>query len=100
MMYGLKDEHINKMLSVFVNYSEIDKVILYGSRAKGDFRNGSDIDLSLVGDELNSDILSRLESDFDDLLLPYKIDISIFNKIDNLDLISRINRIGVVLYKK
>jgi len=99
-MYGLKDEHINKMLSVFVNYSEIDKVILYGSRAKGDFRNGSDIDLSLVGDELNSDILSRLESDFDDLLLPYKIDISIFNKIDNLDLISRINRIGVVLYKK
>ncbi len=73
MMYGLKDEHINKMLSVFVNYSEIDKVILYGSRAKGDFRNGSDIDLSLVGDELNSDILSRLESDFDDLLLPYKI---------------------------
>ena len=52
-MYGLKDIHINKIQSVFENYSNIEKAILYGSRAKGNYRNGSDIDLTLVGENLD-----------------------------------------------
>ena len=56
MMYGLNDSHIKKIQSVFANYSAINKVILYGSRAKGNYRNGSDIDLSLVGKDLTDHI--------------------------------------------
>lgn len=74
--------------------------MLYGSRAKGNYRNGSDIDLTLIGDQLNYSQLSGIESDIDDLFLPYSFDISIFKDIDNPDLVEHINRVGVVLYEK
>jgi predicted nucleotidyltransferase len=99
-MYGLKDLHIKKIKSVFEKYSFIEKVIIYGSRAKGNFRNGSDIDLTLIGNSLNLTELNKIENELDDLLLPYQIDLSIFHKIENLDLIAHIKRVGIVFYKK
>ena len=98
--FGLKEATINKIIAVFGKYTQIDKILLYGSRAKGNYRNGSDIDLTLIGDQLNYSQLSSIESDIDDLFLPYSFDISIFKDIDNPDLIEHINRIGVVLYEK
>lgn len=99
-MYGLKESHINKITLVFANYPEIYKAILYGSRAKGNYREGSDIDISLVGEKLNLNKLLRIENELDDLLLPYNIDISIFDKLDNSELIEHINRVGIILYEK
>ena len=97
-MFGLKDIHINSIQSVFKNYSSVVKVILYGSRAKGNYKNGSDIDLTLVGNALDLSTLLKIENELDDLLLPHKIDLSIFHKIENPDLIDHINRIGVIFY--
>lgn len=99
-MFGLKDIHIKVIQSVFSNYSNVDIAVLYGSRAKGDYRTGSDIDLTLKGDDLNLSTLLRIENELDDLLLPYKIDLSIFHKIENPDLVEHINRVGIVFYKK
>jgi type I restriction enzyme S subunit len=99
-MYGLKETHINKIMSVFANHPDIYKAILYGSRAKGNYKKGSDIDISLVGDKLNLNKLLRIETELDDLLLPYNIDISIFDKIENQELIQHIKRVGIILYKK
>ncbi|WP_430809722.1 MULTISPECIES: nucleotidyltransferase domain-containing protein [unclassified Carboxylicivirga] len=99
-MYGLNELHINKIISVFANYPDIYKAILYGSRAKGNYREGSDIDISLVGDKLNLNKLLRIETELDDLLLPYNIDISIFDKLDNQELIQHIKRVGIILYEK
>ena len=98
--FGLKEATINKIMAVFEKYTQIDKILLYGSRAKGNYRNGSDIDLTLIGDQLNYSQLSSIESDIDDLFLPYSFDISIFKDIDNPDLVEHINRVGVVLYEK
>jgi uncharacterized protein len=98
--FGLKESTIEKIISVFVKHPKIKKVLLYGSRAKGNYRNGSDIDLTLIGDELSYSQLGNLESDIDDLFLPYSFDISIFKDIDNSDLVDHINRIGVVFYEK
>ena len=98
--FGLKEATINKIIAVFEKYTQIDKILLYGSRAKGNYRNGSDIDLTLIGDQLNYSQLSGIESDIDDLFLPYSFDISIFKDIDNPDLVEHINRVGVVLYEK
>ena len=100
MSYGLKEKHIIAIISVFKKYSKIEKAILYGSRAKGNYRNGSDIDLTLMGDDLNLGTLFKIENELDDLLLPHKIDLSIFLKIENTDLIDHINRIGVVFYEQ
>lgn len=99
-MYGLKEIDIKKIASVLENYTAINKAILYGSRAKGNYREGSDIDISLVGDKLNLSMLLRIETELDDLLLPYNIDISIFDKINNQELIEHIKRVGLILYEK
>ncbi len=99
-MYGLKDIHIKKIQYVFAGYSNIEKAVLYGSRAMGNYRNGSDIDLTLVGESLNLSTLLKIENEIDDLLLPYEIDLSLFHKIENPQLIDHINRVGKVFYEK
>jgi len=99
-MFGLKEIDIQKINSVFAEFLEIEKAILYGSRAKGNFRNGSDIDFSLTGKDLNIKILLKIENKLDDLLLPYNIDISILNKIENPDLVKHIERVGKVFYER
>lgn len=100
MMFGLKEKTTNEILSVFRKFKEIDKVVLYGSRAKGNYKNGSDIDLTFIGEHLNLSLIGQIELDLDDLLLPYTFDISIKRQISNPDLIDHINRIGVIFYKK
>jgi len=97
--YGLKIATIAKINEVFAAHPNIEQAILYGSRAKGTFRNGSDIDLTLRGDTLTHRELSRIENELDDLLLPYKIDLSLFRQIDNPKLIGHIERVGVVFYE-
>lgn len=99
MRFGLKDKDINAINSVFEKYEGIDKVLIYGSRAKGNYKPGSDIDLTIEG-ELTFSGQMRLENDLDDLLLPYKIDISQKHKISNADLLEHIKRVGIIFYKK
>ena len=99
-MYGLKEKHINAINNVFKKYTEIQQAILYGSRAKGNYRNGSDIDLSLKGKTLTLSLLFKIEIELDDLLLPYKIDLSIYHKRESSDLINHIKRVGIIFYEK
>ena len=100
MKFGLKETIIDKINSVFENYSEIEKVVIYGSRAKGNFRPGSDIDITLIGKNLEYSILSKINISIDDLNTPYLFDISIFEKLNAPDLEEHINRVGQIFYKK
>jgi predicted nucleotidyltransferase len=100
MKYGLDEIDIERINSVFASFPEVEKVVLYGSRAKGNYKLGSDIDLTLKGHHLNLETINTIETKIDDLLLPYLFDISIFNQIDNPDLIAHINRVGIVFYDK
>ena len=97
LQFGLKNSTIAKIIAVFAKYSQIYKVLLYGSRAKGNYRKGSDIDLTIIGDLKYAD-LAKIENEIDDLFLPYTFDISIFRDIDNQDLIEHINRVGIIFY--
>ena len=100
MRYGLKDETIEKISSVLSGFPEVEKAILYGSRAKGNFKRGSDIDLTLFGPALTLNDLLRIENRIDDLLLPYHIYLSIFESISNPDLKEHIQRVGKVFYER
>ena len=100
MLYGLNKEIVQKINKVFVQYDQIEEIILYGSRAKDTFKPGSDIDLTLKGKKLNLKMLNKIGLDLDDLNLPYTFDISIYNQITNADLIEHIKRVGKVFYKK
>jgi len=100
MKYGLKEETIDRMQTVFSYFPEVEKAILYGSRAKGNFKPNSDIDITLTGDLLNLDLLNQIEWKLDDLLLPYKIDLSILQHLKNDELIKQIQEAGIVLFIK
>ncbi|NEP60184.1 MAG: nucleotidyltransferase domain-containing protein [Symploca sp. SIO2G7] len=100
LKFGLKASTIETISDIFRQYSEIERVILYGSRAKGNYRPGSDIDLTLVGKELSHDQLLSIEHQLDDLLLPYLFDISIFSHIEDPDMVDHIHRIGLTFYKR
>ena len=101
MQYGLSAQTLQKIRDVFVRYPQVEEVMLYGSRAKGDYKNGSDIDLTLRGSsELTHTLLSQIANDLDDQLLPYTIDLSIFENIRNPEMVEQIERVGVALYKK
>ena len=100
MQFGLKQTTIDKINSVFEKISELEQVIIYGSRANGNYRNGSDIDITLKGENLNYDILSKIIGDIDDLDTPYLFDISIFDQLNSPSLEEHINRVGKVFYQK
>jgi predicted nucleotidyltransferase len=100
MKFGLKEDTIEKISGVLMRVPNVEQAILYGSRAKGNFKNGSDIDLTLIGDRLDLSVLNSIRLAIDDLLLPYSIDISIYQQIDNPDLIDHIKRVGIVFYRK
>lgn len=95
-MYGLKNDTLKKNLNVLRRYKQIHDVILFGSRAIGTYKNGSDIDLCLKGD-LNTKLLLNIMTDLDSLFLPYEVDLSIYDKIDNDDLKEHIDRVGIKL---
>ncbi len=93
--FGLSSEVIEKIKSVFSQYPKIQKSIIYGSRAKGNFKPGSDIDLILEAPSMNLTELLKIESEIDDLLLPYKVDLSLKHQINNPDLLDHILRVGI-----
>lgn len=92
--FGLDEKVITSVGTVLQRYPEIENATIYGSRAIGNFREGSDIDLTFSGSQLSSDVLGRIEDDIDDLMLPYKFDLSIFKHIDNTNLVDHIRRFG------
>jgi len=99
MLYGLPDETLHTLNSIFLRYHDIKQAILYGSRAKGNYRNGSDIDLALkTGADFSFSDLLRIGNDFDDSDLPYFVDVSIYDTISNPDLKAHIDRVGKVIY--
>jgi predicted nucleotidyltransferase len=101
MRFGLKENVIRNIMAVLARYPQVDRAILYGSRAKGNYKNGSDIDLTLRGGpDLTLKVLYKIMDDLDDLLLPYIIDLSIFDTIHDPDVIEHIQRVGVTFYDR
>jgi predicted nucleotidyltransferase len=98
MDHGLNTATVEKLHSVFEKFPQIRKAILYGSRAKGSYKPGSDIDLCLVGSELSAKLCVDIEEQLDDLLLPYTIDLSVFDLLNHAELKAHIERVGIELY--
>jgi predicted nucleotidyltransferase len=100
MKYGLPPYAIERIRTVLSHYPQAEKAILYGSRAKGNYKNGSDIDLTLRGAGLTLNVLYKIMDELDDLLLPYTIDLSIFDQISDPDVAEHIQRVGITFYEK
>lgn len=98
--FGLSSEAMAQLRAVFARHPEVDEAILYGSRAKGNYKVGSDIDLTMKGAAIDFALLSTISDEIYALPLPYTVDLSIYSTIDNPELIEHIERVGTSFYKK
>lgn len=100
-MYGLLDSDLKFILKGLRSFPEIESAILFGSRAMGNYKKGSDVDIAVVGNSISGKVMFEL----DDLLnevypLPYFFDILHYEEIANEKLLEHINMIGKEIYRK
>jgi predicted nucleotidyltransferase len=94
---GLPAHAVARMRSVFSAHPGIEQVVLFGSRAKGNYKPASDIDLAVLG-TVDSSEIARIDWELDDLLLPWEIDLLQFDQLNNPDLREHIARVGQPLF--
>lgn len=99
-MYGLSDTVITDICRVLSKHSNISKVFIFGSRAKGNYSEHSDIDLAVVGDNISFNQLMDINIQIEDLGLLYKVDIIDYNKNIGTPIGEHIDRVGLVFYSK
>lgn len=99
MKYGLSDSVLQELRGVFRRYPNIVKVLIFGSRSKGDYRAGSDIDLAVVGKDIDYRTLLDIQCDIDDLGLLYSIDLLDYQKKRGTPIGDHIDRVGQVFYE-
>ncbi len=100
MSFGLPDELVEKIKNILLNHSEVEEALIYGSRAKGNYREGSDIDMVLKGKLLTEDIRNQIFWEVDELNSPYTLDLSIYHQITSQELIQHIERVAKALYQR
>lgn len=99
LRFGLPESALASLVNLFRKHHSIDAVYLYGSRAKGNYRNNSDIDLLLIAPGMDWSAFHSLESEVDDLLLPWKVDLALKHQAENQDLLAHVDRVGVLLFE-
>jgi len=97
---GLSEVQISRIRAVFGSYPGIRQAVLFGSRAMGVYRYGSDIDIAIDSDEITFNDLLHLKTVIDDLNLPFTVDLIQIQRIENADLIDHIHRVGKILYSR
>lgn len=100
MNYGLTAEDIKQITGVFAAYPAVQKVVIFGSRAMGNYKPGSDIDLAITGDTLTFDDILQLHSQLEKLDTLYSFDMQNINTINDPAVIDHIKRVGKDFYTK
>lgn len=98
--FGLPASVVAAVRLVLAERPEIEKAVIYGSRANGNYKNGSDIDLTLIGPEVDDEVLSKVSGMLQDLPIPYSVDLSRLEAIDNPRLREHIERVGKIFFER
>ncbi len=96
--FGLPQHTIDELLKYFSSKPEIELVKIFGSRAKGSYRNGSDIDFAIWSND--DEYFFRIIGELDDLPTPYKFDVINYNALNHEGMKNSIDRDGIVFYQK
>ncbi len=97
---GLDNQTVQTLRRIFAKYPNIKQVKLYGSRAKGSFHARSDIDLVVMGEDLDRFMIAAILMELDDTDIPFLVDLQNYSDIKNRRLIEHIDRVGVVIYDR
>lgn len=98
--FGLSPIQLERIKNTMSQCPRLNQALIFGSRALGTYRNGSDIDIALEGEELTFDDILRLHARIDDLNLPYFVDLIHIQRIENPDLLDHISRVGKIIYSR
>lgn len=98
MMYGLLERDLKYISEAVSKYVEIEQVIIFGSRAMGNYKPGSDVDIALKGQNVNKSTVTNMSDDLnEEYPLPYFFDVINYNDISNEELKYHIDHIGKIL---
>lgn len=101
MDFGLKELDLEYIIKTIKSFSEIEKAAIFGSRAKGNYKPGSDIDIAIYGEKITFDILSKLHSVLEEQSpMPYFFDIVDYTHLNHKELKEHIERVGCIIYTK
>jgi predicted nucleotidyltransferase len=98
--FGLKEEEEQLLKSIFSKYDSLNKVIVYGSRAKGTFNERSDLDLVITESNIDRSLIGQIISEINNSNFPYLLDLQDFSTLKNKQLIDHIDRVGKVFYSR
>lgn len=99
--FGLSDQSYKLLQDTFNRYTEVEEVILFGSRAKGNYKKGSDIDLAIKGKNCNASLALDIKGFINEVLaVPYMVDVVDYNSLTHAELKEHIDRVGVTFYTK
>ncbi len=100
MKFGLEQHIIDSIIAIFEQNSKVDKAYVFGSRAKGNYRPDSDIDIALKGQELTHKDIIHLSGELDELNIGFAIDLLNYYTINEPTLKDHIDRVGIELYSR
>jgi len=98
--FGLKTHCVEDIIGVLRLQPEVEEALIFGSRAMGNYKNGSDIDIALKGEKINFDTVSTIRIRLDELPYLYMYDVIDYKKISNPAVTAHIDELGIVFYKK
>lgn len=98
--FGLSERNIETINRVLSKYPSISCVQIFGSRAKGNYKTGSDIDLAIMNNGFSNEDLIRIKADFAESSLPFFVDIINYQTISHPELKEHIDRAGILFYNK
>ena len=101
MNFGLRDEDLSNIIITIQQFSEIEKAAIFGSRAKGNFNPGSDVDIAIWGNDISFSTISRLHAILEEESpMPYFFDIVDYSHLNHIELKSHIDRAGIVFFTR
>jgi predicted nucleotidyltransferase len=100
-MFGLRNEDLNSIIAIIAKYEEVEKAYIFGSRAKGNYKNGSDVDIALKGENIPFNTINNISYELnEETIMPYHFDVLNYHTLNNQELISHIDRVGKCFYEK
>ena len=101
MNFGLRDEDLSNNITTIRRFSEIEKAAIFGSRVKGNYNPGSDVDIAIWGNDISFSTLSRLHAILEEESpMPYFFDIVDYSHLNHEELKSHIDRAGIVFFAR
>jgi type I restriction enzyme S subunit len=100
MPFGLKDKDINLIKNVFHLHSKVKEVLIFGSRAMGTERLGSDIDLAVKGENITTSDILKIRTQLDELKIAYECDVVNYHNIKTPEFVEHIDKHGIVFYQR